>query len=473
MHGIDLALWTDFKYLTAGQPMPSAADRKKFWSQCQHQTWFFLPWHRGYVLGFERVVRAAVVHLGGPKDWALPYWNYHNAKVWKCRQLPWCFSQAKLPDGSVNPLLVTQRYGRDGKGGVLLDPKNDIDLKPAFDEPDFAGQPLGSAGFGGPQTKFHHGGEQDGIPSGLLESKPHNLVHARVGGQSSKFDANPSASEVGLMAMPDTAALDPVFWVHHANIDRLWEIWLLRAKSTGNPAITAWLKGPSRIFVVPDAAGSEFVYAPQDVLTLGDAGLGYIYEDLTDPTTPKIAVKAAVAHSQFAGPVSSKKSKPELVGATSVPIRISSGPTKASVHIDKTVGPAVAQAFSAVAASSAAGATPQRERVFLNLENIKGVNDAAVVAVYLSATKGADADKAEKLVGSFSLFGASKASSKDGPHAGNGLTTVLEITDTLREAGGAALLDASRVNVHLVPQTEVSPAHKISVGRVSIYRTKT
>ena len=472
MHGIDQKLWIAFNYLNAGQALPTSAVQKTFWRQCQHQTWFFLPWHRGYVLGFEKIVRAAIISLGGPSDWALPYWNYHNAKITKCRQLPWCFSQTKLPDGSANPLLVPQRYGRDGKGSVLLDPTNDIDLAQAFNEPIFAGQSHGSAGFGGPQTKFHHGGEQDGIQSGLLESKPHNLVHSRVGGQSPNFASNPSATEVGLMAMPDTAALDPVFWVHHSNIDRLWAIWLLRAKSAGNPTVAAWLKGPSRKFVVPDAAGGEFVYAPQDMLTLGNPGVGYEYEDLTDPTIPKAPATPAVAHAQLADTVSTKKSKPELVGATNTPIRVSGGPVKASVHIDRTVGAAVSHAFSAVVSASSAGGSAKHERVFLNLENIKGVNDATVMAVYLSATKGSEADKAEKLVGSFSFFGATKASNKDGPHAGNGLAAVLEITDTISKPGGVALLDASRVNVHLVPLTEVTLAHKVSIGRVSIYRTK-
>jgi tyrosinase len=471
MHGIEEDLWKFFGYLQAGQGLPSAADQKKFWKQCQHQTWYFLPWHRGYVLAFEKIVRAAIVAEGGPSSWALPYWNYYNAKIKKCRQLPWCFRQAKLDDGSANPLFVTRRYGRDGKGNVLLDPKIDLDLKPAFDEADFAGQSI-VPGFGGPQTKFHHGGEQDGLPSGLLESKPHNMVHSRVGGQMSGSGQNPPATKVGLMAMPDTAALDPVFWVHHANIDRLWEIWLRRAQSTGNPTVAAWLNGPSRKFVAPDPNGAEWVYAPKDVLVLGTAGLGYDYEDLTDPTAPA-AHAAAVTAVRQASAMGAKKIKPELIGATSGPIRIATGPVRAAVHVDKVVGGAVAQALTAGPKASAAAAPgAKRERVFLNLENIKGLNDAAVLAVYVSAAKGSEADKAERLVGSVSLFGATKASDKEGPHAGNGLAAAIEITDAVRGPGGAALLDAKRLNVHLVPETEVAPEHKISIGRVSIYRTR-
>ena len=59
-----------------GEPMPSAADRGRFWRACQHNSWFFLPWHRMYLHFFEKIVLGHVIRLGGPEDWALPYWNY-------------------------------------------------------------------------------------------------------------------------------------------------------------------------------------------------------------------------------------------------------------------------------------------------------------------------------------------------------------------------------------------------------------
>ncbi len=72
----------------------------------------------------------------------------------------------------------------------------------------FAAAP-GTPGFGGPVTGFHTGGGN----SGALENLPHNIIHTRIGGQN------------GFMSFPDTAALDPIFWLHHCNIDRLWEVW--------------------------------------------------------------------------------------------------------------------------------------------------------------------------------------------------------------------------------------------------------
>lgn len=41
-------------------PVPPGAD----WNQCQHGTWFFLPWHRMYIWFFEKIVREAIQEAG-------------------------------------------------------------------------------------------------------------------------------------------------------------------------------------------------------------------------------------------------------------------------------------------------------------------------------------------------------------------------------------------------------------------------
>jgi tyrosinase len=37
----------------------------------------------------------------------------------------------------------------------------------------------------------------------------------------------------------NTAARDPIFWLHHANIDRLWEAWLA-LEDHANPTGSRW-----------------------------------------------------------------------------------------------------------------------------------------------------------------------------------------------------------------------------------------
>src|SRR3979490_3143897 len=116
MHGFDRELWQGYGYIEATTPLPPAAARRRDWDQCQHQSWYFLPWHRGYLAAFEAIVRDAIVKLGGPADWALPYWNYSDAANPRAGELPPAFADAKMPDGSPNPLKVVQRYGVNGAG---------------------------------------------------------------------------------------------------------------------------------------------------------------------------------------------------------------------------------------------------------------------------------------------------------------------------------------------------------------------
>jgi tyrosinase len=90
---------------------------------------------------------------------------------------------------------------------------------------------------------FWHG---DLYPSGNLEQDPHNLTHNFVGGFT------PATS--GLMTDPGLAALDPIFYLHHANIDRMWAVWNSDPRNT-NPSDPNWLKGPAasweREFIMP------------------------------------------------------------------------------------------------------------------------------------------------------------------------------------------------------------------------------
>ncbi|MGY1722239.1 tyrosinase family protein [Blastococcus sp. SYSU DS0533] len=42
------------------------------WNECQHASWYFLPWHRMYLYRFERILRS-LIPAGDERDsWALP-----------------------------------------------------------------------------------------------------------------------------------------------------------------------------------------------------------------------------------------------------------------------------------------------------------------------------------------------------------------------------------------------------------------
>jgi tyrosinase len=111
-------------------------------------------------------------------------------------------------------------------------------------------------GFGGPTSIFSHSGNVHGN----IESNPHDLVHVYVGGAI-------SSSSYGLMADPGIAALDPIFYLHHANIDRMWAVW--NANGNSNPTDSNWLNGPpDRRFVMPGPGGSPSYYTPMQMANL-------------------------------------------------------------------------------------------------------------------------------------------------------------------------------------------------------------
>ncbi len=80
--------------------------RGRLENQCQHASWYFLPWHRMYLYRFEQILRSHMP-AATAATWALPYWNY--TQVAAHRPLPPAFRQRKLPDGKSNPLYLSKR----------------------------------------------------------------------------------------------------------------------------------------------------------------------------------------------------------------------------------------------------------------------------------------------------------------------------------------------------------------------------
>lgn len=468
MHGFDRQLWQGYGYIKSTTTLPPTAARRRDWDQCQHQSGYFLPWHRGYLAAFEAIVRASIVKQGGPATWALPYWDYNEAANPKARTLPLALTAAKMPDGTDNPLATPFRYGDAGDGNVDIDPSQ-IRLG-ALTEKDFIGVASGgSPGFGGVPTGFSHAGGTNG----MLESEPHNNVHVEVGGQQAAPPQN-----VGLMSMPVTAALDPVFWLHHANIDRLWEVWLKRDPRHANPTNPAWLNGPTgpgvRKFVMPDVAGNPVFYTPRDMLNTQAQNLDYVYEDTSDPlggaqplAQRAITLGLPAAAAPAAGGGVTRPA--ELLGANTAAVQLGAAPVDTRVQLDRPTTARVVQSLQSMAAPG--GAAQEADRVYLNLENIRSESGSGSYAVYVALPEGANpAEHPENLAGTLSLFGVRRATLADGPQAGNGLTTVFDITSIVDRLHMRQALDVEHLPVRFVPTSNAGPQQAVTVGRVSIYR---
>jgi tyrosinase len=318
-----------------------------------------------------------------------------------------------------------------------------VDVGTALREPLFTGRPGGSPGFGGPSTVFNHAGG----PVGSLELTPHGAMHVAVGGWMSAFN---------------TAGLDPIFWLHHANIDRLWAVW--RARDTGHrdPTVAQWRTSLS--FSFRDARGRIVSLRPAQVVDTTAPPLGYRYEDVSDPLGGGLeGIVEGIGRQAM-----EREAIPEMVGATEEPVVLTGRPAATSVAVSAPTGPGLE--------SLETGTAP---RVFLNLENITGQGRPTSYAVYINLPAGANPeDHQELFAGILPMFGVAEATRPDRGHAGSGLHYALEVGDVVRRLEARNQWDPNDVRVAFVPEGESASTEEglesaatepIRVGRVSIY----
>jgi polyphenol oxidase len=166
-------------------------------SNQMHGSWTFLAWHRAYLYFHERILGKLI----GNANFRLPYWGWDQAGF---RALP---SAYVTPNDATNPLFNGTRVLAPG---TLL-PDEDVNN-------DVISDTLGigsTADFVGTASV-----------SGLPEGSPHGPVHVDTGGDMGAFA---------------TAAKDPVFYQHHATVDKLWSDWLKASSAHTNPTDSAFL----------------------------------------------------------------------------------------------------------------------------------------------------------------------------------------------------------------------------------------
>lgn len=434
IHGTDLTAtgWPSRGAILQGDALPAGDEAEQMWNQCEHGTWYFLPWHRGYVAAFEAIVAQKVKELGGPADWKLPYWNYLDMDNPAARRIPAAFSEPVLPDGSGNPLA---QFARSATGMLttLTTDGQDIDLKCMALEA-FTANP-GAAGFGGSPS----GADGVGASGGAMESNPHNLIHVMAGGLG------------GFLSDPAYAALDPLFWVHHCNIDRLWSAWLARDGNTQENS-AQWREGEApRQFLMPQPDGTLQRFYPRE--TLPGERLDPKYDDLVAGTTdaPTGAIPAVVGGAVMGNAMPARLSdKPpapaQLLGSNTQSLQVAAN---AAVSRIKLSGPAVP-----------AGLAPKR--YYAVFENVRGDAASSTLAVSVGLPGGSvqDALRADTAV----LFGLAKASTS---HGANGLNVSVEITDQVARLAIQHGAMPDELEVH-VQQAGPLAMGTVTVGKTSI-----
>ncbi|KAM7200214.1 tyrosinase [Naviculisporaceae sp. PSN 640] len=243
-----------------------------FGGYCTHSSILFAPWHRPYIALWEQSLYASVQevasqfpagelrakYVAAAKDFRAPYWDWAIPPPSDAEAFPTFFSSPQISvidtDGNTktvsNPLHrytfhplnpspgdfdeywsrwnYTIRYPSDAEFGQSRDqfisPR--VAEQQATLRSDVGLLLLSYKNF---DAFTYNGFNPDTSPGeyGSLENV-HNVIHDLVGGR-------------GHMSYLATSAFDPVFWMHHINVDRLWAIWQdLNPDSFMSPREAPW-----------------------------------------------------------------------------------------------------------------------------------------------------------------------------------------------------------------------------------------
>ena len=220
-------------------PSPNRLLAQAMWNDCQahgdnpndpdqFQETYFFPWHRYFVYFFEEIVRGVLQD----DSFTLPYWDYLGGTVADLSIPPEFYQNPASPlyQPNRNPWVNQgQRIDLQNPGALNLD---------AFEYGYYISDD-GTTGF---------------CPT--FDFNPHGLVHFFTGDKTN-------------MGSVPTAGADPVFWLHHSNVDRLWASW--NGLGYANPV---W--DPRRRFVFADRQGRRVEVNPNGARDT--VALGYVYD---------------------------------------------------------------------------------------------------------------------------------------------------------------------------------------------------
>jgi hypothetical protein len=365
---------------------------KDVWAQCQHGTRWFFAWHRLYLLYFEKQLQTA---SGDPKL-RLPYWDYTD------------------PAHVAMPAEFTQQTYKDAKGVKRTNPLYESRRAPGWRR--------GSAKLQANATKVDNWLNkeknfdrfQDGI-----EMNVHGYVHCTIA---------TNCPVVDMGAVPYSSN-DPIFWLHHANIDRLWSCWSnLPARS--NPSDGAFVNQP---FSFVDPAGQKVTAKVAELF--GGALIDYKYEKETNcaRTNPALVAEnaASVAPAAPEPAIKDMIERQPSLNKPVEPVRLTAATTKVNVEL---------RGDNEQVKSLALGARPAGQtRTELILSGITFSAPPGVqFNVYLELP---DNPGRREYAGTINFFGVAPAGAQAAHRhsaafdAEQGLTRDFDVTDALRNLG--------------------------------------
>lgn len=401
---------------------------------CHHDPAEFPHWHRHYVANFE----AICAHLIGDPEFALPYWN-------------WSANRGRIPDPfyDVNELNVTywkdvSKAGSPNWGSYVstIGVRNLAKGQGLQDDPQSGGAFVKS-NIDNIQRLTAYSSY-----SSRLEGSPHNIGHILTGGDSGHMSDGMSP-------------LDPIFWLHHCNVDCLWAQWQAAGNTT--PAQNG---NYSRQFV--DAAGNPVTNATS-ANALSIANFKYTYDILLPAAASgnlrldlKPAGKQTVLTSRDLrqSPTAIGVDATQKTAATRVETRFT---VQTKALLPNLFAPRTYWATDVLGVPRLAAETG---RILAKFSNVMGSEKLAPVVVnvfvncpYLSPeTPYSD----QHYAGSFGIFGPQ--------HHQMEMDYFVDVTDPLRKLASDGRIATDNVNVQLMPQPveKLGLETKLSVGSVEL-----
>lgn len=203
----------------------------------------FLPWHRVYLLKFENLLNEVMEKANPGKEYniSIPYWNWEQY-----REIPHLLKDY-MPAMDIEVYLYDDNNQQTGSQvfNLQVERSPDDNLSDKLPIQSMIDQISAKDTF----VEF----------TDRLEKLPHNRVHSLIGGTMSDASVSPA---------------DALFWLHHANIDKIWASWTQQKISEGKTE-----------FIYPNLSGREAEMHPWypefvEIQTRNISELGYTYSNM-------------------------------------------------------------------------------------------------------------------------------------------------------------------------------------------------
>ncbi|GMI71703.1 hypothetical protein HRI_000839600 [Hibiscus trionum] len=175
-----------------------------------HNSWLFFPFHRLYLYFFERILGKLV----GDPQFALPFWNWDHPDGMTIPQI-YVDQTSPLYDAKRNsdhqpPVVVDLDYSTDKN----LPPDEQIQANLCTMNKQMVQGTTTKTLFHGKEYRMGYSPDPG---AGTIENGVHISLHKWVGDPK-----QPMKEDMGNFY---SAGYDPLFYAHHANVDRMWHLW--------------------------------------------------------------------------------------------------------------------------------------------------------------------------------------------------------------------------------------------------------